>query len=189
VNGMVSSARLVVAAVFLILSAAVSSSSQTTPEKTATGSISGKVKIKDKGAPGILVYAGSDGYGGRQGSPYHATTDQTGNYRITNVPAGTYSIMPMAPSFALEDYVANNAVMVGEGESVEDINFSLVPGGVITGKISDADGKPLVEQYVYIMPVDIGSFRGARFGGPSRTDDRGIYRVFGLRPGKYKLQT
>lgn len=183
---MVSSARLVVAAVFLIFSAAVSLS-QTTPEKGATASISGKVKIKDKGVAGVFVFAERQDYGRVPGSPYHATTDQTGNYRITNVPAGTYTIMPLAPSFALEDNVMNNAVAVGEGESVEDINFSLVPGGVITGKISDADGKPLIEQFVYIMPVELGLFRGARFGGPHRTDDRGIYRAFGLRPGKYKV--
>ena len=183
---MLSSARLIVAAVFLIFSAAVSASSQTTPEKGATASISGKVKIKDKGVAGVVVFAERQGYGRGQGAP-HATTDQTGNYRITNVPAGTYSIIPMAPSFALEDYVVNNAVAVGEGESVEDINFTMVPGGVITGKISDADGKPLIEQYVYVMPADIGQFRGVRFEGPQRTDDRGIYRVFGLRPGKYRV--
>jgi protocatechuate 3,4-dioxygenase beta subunit len=184
---MVSSARLVVAAVLLIFGAAVSSSPQTTPEKGATASISGKVKIKDKGVAGVPVFAEGQTFGRGRGSNYHGTTDQTGNYRITNVRAGTYSIRPVAPSFALEDYRLNNGVVVSEGETVEDINFSMVPGGVITGKISDADGKPLLEEYVNVVPVDAAAFMGARFDGPQRTDDRGIYRVFGLPPGKYKV--
>ena len=138
------SSRLVVAAVILICTAAVSSLSQTTPDKTATASISGKVKIKDKVVAGITVFAWRQNSGGGGKLKYYrTTTDQNGKYRITNVSAGTYTIRPIAPAFALEDYVTNNAVVVSEGESVEDINFSMVPGGVITGKITDADGKPL----------------------------------------------
>lgn len=185
---MVSSSRLVVATVLMIFSAAVSSSSQTTPEKGATASISGKVRIKDKVVAGVIVFAEDQHFRGRrQTSNYRGTTDQDGNYRITNVRAGTYSIRPVAPSFALQDYVANNAVVISEGETVEDINFSMIPGGVITGKISDPDGKPLVEEYVNIMPIDPATFVGMRFEGNLHTDDRGIYRAFGLHPGKYKV--
>src|SRR6185369_376712 len=133
---MVSSSRLVIAAVLLTISAAVSSS-QTTSEKGATASISGKVKIKDKAVAGVIVFAEEqNSRGWRSRSNYRGATDQDGNYRITNVRAGTYAIRPVAPSFALEDYVTNNEVVISEGETVEDINFSMIPGGVITGRIS-----------------------------------------------------
>jgi protocatechuate 3,4-dioxygenase beta subunit len=182
------SSRAVVAAVLIIISAAVSSSSQTTPEKAATATISGKVKIKDKAVAGVTVFAEEqNSRGWRQRSNFRGTTDQNGNYRITNVAAGTYSIRPVAPAFALEDYVANNAIVIGEGEAVEDINFSLVPGAVITGRISDPDGKPLVEESVNIMPIDPASYVSMPFEGSLRTDDRGIYRAFGLHAGKYKV--
>ena len=181
------SSRLVVAAVLLILTAAVSSSAQTTPEKGATASVSGKVKIKDKAMAGVIVFAEEQGTRRMQRSNYRATTDQNGNYRITNVRAGTYSIRPVASPFALDDYVANNAVVISEGETVEDINFSMVPGGVITGKVSDPDGKPVIEEYVNIMPVDPVAFIGMRYEGSLHTDDRGVYRAFGLHPGKYKV--
>lgn len=185
---MVSSARLVVVVVVLIFSAAISSPSQTTPEKGATASISGKVKLKDKVVAGITVFARPQNYGRGPGTAYRGITDQTGNYRITNIPAGTYAITPFAPSFAIQDYAMNNAIAVGEGESIEDINFSMVPGGVITGKISDADGKPLIGEYVFVIPVEPGIFMGGpRFDETQHTDDRGIYRVYGLRPGKYKV--
>ena len=180
------SSRLILAAVLLTFSAAVSSS-QTTPEKGATASISGKVNIKDKAVAGVLVVAEDQSRGYRQKSNYRGTTDQNGNYRITNVRAGTYTIRPVAPSFALKDYLANNEVVIGEGETVEDINFSMVPGGVITGKISDADGKPLIEEYVNVMAIDPAAFVGMRVDGGLHTDDRGVYRAFGLPPGKYKV--
>lgn len=62
---------------------------------------------------------------------------------------------------------------------------------MITGKITDADGRPLVQQHVNV-------FRGADFqqqpmrqlypaAGSVQTDDRGIYRVFGLAAGRYKV--
>lgn len=181
------SSRLVVAAVVLICTAAVSSSSQTTPDKTATASISGKVKIKDKVVAGIIVFAREQNSGGWSKLKYYrTTTDQNGKYRITNVSAGTYTIRPIAPALALEDYVTNNAVVVNEGETVEDINFSMVPGGVITGKITDADGKPLIEELVNVMPNDT-AFVSGEHEGSLRTDDRGIYRAFGLQPGKYRV--
>ncbi len=178
---MVSSDRFVIAAVLLLFSATISSS-QTSP----TASISGKVKIKDKVVAGVIVFAEDQDYRHRRKS-LRGTTDQSGNYRITNVPAGTYTIKPVAPSFALDDYAANNAVVVGEGETVEDINFSMIPGGVITGRISDTDGKPVMEEDINIMPVEVSAYAGAAFEGNFRTDDRGIYRVFGLQPGKYKV--
>ncbi|HYV10988.1 MAG TPA: carboxypeptidase-like regulatory domain-containing protein [Pyrinomonadaceae bacterium] len=182
------SSRLVVAAVLMIFNAAVSSSSQTTSEKAATASISGKVRIKDKAVAGVVVFAEEqNSRGWRQRSNYRGTTDQEGNYRITNVRAGTYAIRPVAPSLAREDYVTNNVVVINEGETVEDINFSLVPGGVITGKISDPDGKPLVEESVNIVPIDPATYVGMQFEGNLHTDDRGIYRAFGLYPGKYKV--
>jgi hypothetical protein len=95
-------------------------------------------------------------------------------------------VTPLAPSLAIEDEGRNNSVVISEDETVEGVNFSMVPGGVITGKITDADGKPLIEEYVTLTPLDSAVVSG-RFIGAIRTDDRGIYRIFGLRKGKYKL--
>jgi len=183
---MISSFPRAILCVLILLSAVDFAPSQTNPEKTATASVAGKVTIKSKIVAGVVVYAEEQNPRSWPRASYRGATDETGNYRITNLPAGTYSIRPMAPAFALEDEVTNNSVVVTEGETVEDINFSLVPGGVITGKISDADGKPLIEQYVMMVPVDAERYDG-RWSGIFHTDDRGIYRAFGLREGKYKV--
>ena len=161
--------------------------------KTARGSVSGRITIKDKPAPGVVV-------GLRVNSGmvpfekfYRAVTDHEGVYHITNVPAGTYEIAPAAPAYVVAE--GNSArggksVIVAEDEQVEDINFSMVRGGVITGKVTDADNRPLVAQQVYL-------YRAADFQQqPLRqifaalnvqTDDRGIYRFFGLAAGRYKV--
>src|SRR6185369_2961686 len=50
-----------------------------------------------------------------------------------------------------------------------------------------ADGQPLIEEMVNVSPID----RQFEFSSPEfavvRTDDRGIYRAFGLRRGKYSV--
>lgn len=155
-------------------------------ERIATASVNGKVTVKNKGVAGVVVFAEEQNPRVWTRSNYRATTDQIGNYRITNLPAATYVIKPMAPSFALEDEVTSNSVAISEGENVENMNFSMVPGGVITGKVTDADGKPLIEQYVMVYPID-ATVTDGRWDGNLHTDDRGIYRAFGLRPGKYKV--
>ncbi|HSE15879.1 MAG TPA: carboxypeptidase regulatory-like domain-containing protein [Pyrinomonadaceae bacterium] len=184
---MVSSARLAIASVLLIMSAIASAPAQTNPDKTPSGgNITGKVTLKNKGIAGVVVFAEEQYVQRPTRSNYRGTTDQTGTYRIANVPAGTYTITPVAPSLAFENELTNNAIVVNEGETVEDVNFSMVPGGVITGKVTDAEGRPVIGTFVSLMPVET-KLVSVRETDSIRTDDRGIYRAFGLSQGKYKV--
>lgn len=165
--------------------------SQTKPaKKNPDATVSGKVTIKGKPAPGIVV-------GMRSSQPaqfdptFKATTDQDGTYRVSDVPAGSYSVVPVAPALVIAD--VNNSsgqtVVLTEGEHVEGIDFELVRGGVITGKVTDADGQPLIEEHINLTPVDQRNQRGPVYPTSVNflTDDRGIYRIFGIRPGRYKV--
>jgi hypothetical protein len=166
--------RIYSGAIALVLVMACAGAAQ---ERNGTASVTGKVTVKNKGVAGVVVFAEVQNPRVWTRSNYRGTTDQIGNYRITNLPAGTFAIRPVAPSFAVEDEVRSTSVVISECENVENINFSIVPGGVITGKITDADGKPLIEQYVRILPID--AVDGDGRWEPLRTDDRGIYRAFG----------
>ena len=162
-----------------------------------SASISGTVTIKGKPAVGVMVLAkDADDYKSSRTTRHSARTDQTGSYRITNLPAGTYVISPITP--ALVPANQSDSLIVSEGEHVEDINVLLVPGGVITGKITDSEGEPLIGQYVRITPVYeqrpgvlpsvFSRTPLMRVPSPDNsTDDRGVYRAFGLPPGKYKV--
>src|SRR5262249_55558590 len=115
------------------------------------------------------------------------TTDVDGNYRINNVPPGNYQIYPIAPALVMNTGQSNQRLAVGAGETIRDINFALVHGGVITGKVTDADGQPISEEAVSVTPLEPEQDYLPPYFTGIHTDDRGIYRAFGLRRGKYKV--
>ena len=161
---------------------------QNPAEKTNPSTISGKVTFKGKGLPGITVGARSQ-QSGRSRNPLMVTTDQLGNYRIPNVSPGEYEVMPAAPQYLVGGQAPIKKLIVSEGENLENVDFVLVRGGVITGKVVGADGRPLIEEPVEIFPM------GGTDAKPlvlmnlhsDPTDDRGVYRIWGLRPGKYRV--
>ncbi len=150
------SAPYLAAVLLTILSLSTSLFGQSTTKETAKvprGSISGRVTIKDRGVPGIAI-------GWRKGDVYtpfepyqKTTTDQDGFYRISNLAPGSYSIQAAAPAFVVSDTGRQKGVLVGEDENVEGINFALVRGGVITGRVTDADGRPVIEQQVNVTQL------------------------------------
>lgn len=168
----------------------------------ATAAISGRVTLGEQGAPNIevILAANRQGVVGpniQQAAPLTATTDADGRYQLTGVPAGRYRLWAYAPAYIVQGemrnpYEAGKALTVAEGETVENMDFALVRGGVITGQVTDPDGKPVIEEMVSLIRVrdDDGRAR-MRYPGsnvsPVQTDDRGIYRFFGLDAGRYRV--
>jgi protocatechuate 3,4-dioxygenase beta subunit len=192
------SARYVFAILFVIFSMAVVICAQSTTAQTSKaprGTVSGRITIKDKGAPGVAVGLRKNEMGVLDQSFLRATTDHDGVYRITNVPPGAYEVTPSAPAYVLVDSNGGRgkSVIVGDDENVDGINFSLVRGGVVTGKVTDADGRPVIAQQINLFQADVfdrqGPDRTVFATASAQTDDRGIYRAFGLRSGRYKVAT
>jgi len=159
-------------------------------KKTATASISGTVTLKGKGTAGIAISVFSANRGNSRSAIYQVKTDQEGHYRISNVLAGSYEVSPNAPGFVVSMRSGSSAIIVAEGETIDDVNFSLTKGAVITGRVTNSEGQPIVEQGITLQPVENNQiFRSQNMGSgqPNRTDDRGIYRIFGLAQGKYKV--
>lgn len=160
-----------------------------TESKTDNATVSGKVTIKGKPAAGIVVgmrLSRPDQYS----STYKAKTDQDGVYHITKVASGGYLVAPVAPAWVMTDSVNNpqgQAVIVNESENAEGINFDLTPGGVITGKVIDSEGHALIEEHVSLTPADERDQRRPLFINAMTTDDRGVYRIFGVPAGRYKV--
>lgn len=166
------------------------------PEPVSTGTVAGRVTgDEDKPAAGIAVALLPVDFNPRSRIVGRATTDADGRYTLMNVAAGRYMVMPLAPAHIVEStarsWLPSKTVTLAAGETVDGIDFILERGGVITGRITDAEGKPIVAQPVQaVMVVDGSDTRNRGFAFDARlrlTDDRGIYRLYGLAPGRYRV--
>ena len=74
-------------------------------------------------------------------------------------------------------------------ESVGGFVFTLIPGGVISGRVFDSMGNPLVNASLTALTLSYeDGHRVLRPGTSSTSDDRGNFRLFGLRPGEYYVR-
>lgn len=178
---MVSSSRRALACILFLVATAFFANAQ----QDQTGSISGKVTFKNKGVASILVIAIDTNYrDAEERSHNRALTDIDGNYLINNVPTGDYLVYPVAPALVVEN---GQRLTINAGETIRNINFAMVHSGTITGRITNADGQPLIKETVSVVRVEPESDYERHKFASFRTDDRGIYQAFGLRPGKYKV--
>jgi hypothetical protein len=169
--------------------------SQTKPvKKTLTGTVSCRVTIKGKGAPGVVVGLRAREFGPQPAPSIKAGTDQDGYYRIRDVPAGIYQVEPIVPALVISDLPAygsrGKGLVITEGEAVDGIDFALLRGGVITGKVTDAEGRAVIDEPINLLRLDPINKRGWAYSFAPRgfqTDDRGIYRIFGVPAGRYKV--
>lgn len=180
-------------AVFLLT---VQTSLSQTPatSRRSPATVSGKVTIKGKPAAGVAVGLRRMESNSIMEVSARAVTDQDGTYRLTNVAEGSYDVNVTAPAYVAADQAdSRKMILVTEGENVEGIDFALIRGGVITGKVTDADGRPVIQQQVSVYRADAWEQAAANQRQPifpmnnAWTDDRGIYRIYGITAGRYKV--
>ncbi len=165
------------------------------PAKVMSASISGRVTIGGKGAAGVTVVATVSNSFFDNKTVAKTGTDEDGNYKLTGLTAGRLTILPIAKAYRVASGAVykepGQSVNVAEGEAISKIDFALVRGGVITGRITDAQGHPLISEKVSVVLKDSTSDAGPQMGMPgssrNQTDDRGVYRIYGLGPGSYKV--
>jgi hypothetical protein len=165
---------------------------QASQTKELTGSISGHVTIGDVSARGVTVLLVSAENAPIERPVAKATTDQEGHFQMKGVPAGSYFLQAFAPALiAASDNVfgrQGKGINLIEGEAAEGADIALKPGGVITGRVTDADGQPLIQEGVRLFAV-VEQGRKVPiylpYGFMFSTDDRGVYRLFGVPPGRY----
>ncbi len=169
----------------LLLSATLG---QTLPP-IGTGSISGKVTIEGKGAPNVIVrIQKSDEQWNSSKPPTTVTTDADGVFKLEKLPAAQYVIAPSAPGFynplKKSEWQEGMFVNLGDGEHVTGQDFALKRGAVVTGRLFDANGRAIIEQSIVLKKTGANA-KGQIITCSEISDDRGIYRCYGLEPGKY----
>ncbi|MDX6695079.1 MAG: hypothetical protein QOF02_2682 [Blastocatellia bacterium] len=150
-----------------------------------TGSIMGRV-LTDDGRPlanaAVIVYAV-----GANAPPTGDTTDADGKFQVKALRPAAYLVQANAPGYVSADAGAEAVVprLYRVGESV---NLTMIKGGVITGMVTNAEGEAIVGATVRAFRVRTATEPNAfsfRFNSPRTTDDRGVYRLYGLEPGVY----
>jgi uncharacterized protein (DUF2141 family) len=169
---------------------------QTAP-KQATGVITGRVRQGDKPVANVSValMSAEQRMGPNREAMMKAATDYDGHYRLSNVPAGRYNVTAIAPAFVGPSEgmfgESGKTVTIAEGETVEKIDFTLLRGGVITGRVTDSEGRPVIAERIQLNPQQ-GQARERFFFSNTNpfmyeTDDRGVYRIYGIPPGRYTV--
>lgn len=180
--------RLILVTISLLPNAALGAQSKQSGDQTAPlGSISGRVTIGGRPAPGstVMLTENEHGSSSSRGLISKALTDQEGHFRLPDVASGRYDISAFAPAYAVKSGVP--AITVADGEHVEGVDIDLIPGGVITGRVTLADGRPAMGEQIGIFRVDSNYQRDWSDRFDISADDRGVYRVYGLEPGRYLI--
>jgi len=176
--------------------ASISAAKSQDSVKSKGGSIAGRVIFANKGITGVTVTVtmSGDALSGK-GLTMKVLTDDEGRFQISNLSAGSYYVWPFVPALVVAEatgsHPSGKIVALAEGETVEDVDFHLSSGAAITGRVSDSAGRPVIDERIRLIPIgdDVRRLAGSTYPGISeiRTDDRGVYRVFGLPGGKYKV--
>ena len=153
-------------------------------DEPVTGSITGRV-VNDSGQPVVGATATLRRTNTSTGRT--TITDAEGNFRVNNLDRGLYVITASAPAHIFPPSGGPPAYYrIGDS-----VNVQLVRGGVVTGTVTNSMGEPVVAVRVRATMVrdtngkpPLGVFVGLN---QYYTDDRGVYRLWGLLPGTYLI--
>ena len=114
------------------------------------------------------------------------SVDANGNYFLENLPPGAYSLyLERGPEGWTA--AANAFIKLVEGQSVSNIDLTLVRGGLITGRVTDRDtNEPIASHQIVFSDTARPELQATGlqpFGHGASTDETGTYR-FRAAPGR-----
>src|SRR5688500_11577720 len=189
------------AAVFLLL-IAVDTTAQQPPRPardattqvtrpTGTASITGTEVAMPNGLPARKARITLTGVEPR--SNRSAMTDEQGRFSFSALPAGRYTLTAAKQGHLTVAYGQRQPGLGRPGTPIQlsdgqkfDARLQLPRGGVITGTLLDehSEGTPGTQVRAMRYVTQAGQ-RTLQSAGGGSTDDRGVYRIFGLQPGDY----
>ncbi len=121
-----------------------------------------------------------------------AITDETGRFAFAGVPSGRVTVTVEKAAYLEQAYGATTpggrgtAIALDRGQHV-DVTIPLTYGAVFEGRVTSAAGEPLPGMPVSARPAGPGGTRKI-VGTGSPTDSRGMFRIFGVPAGTYRLE-
>jgi hypothetical protein len=139
-------------------------------------------------------------------APRVAMTDDEGRFSFDGLAEGNYNVTAARPGYLTTAYGATRGwrspgipIALKTGERLTNVVIRLTKGGVITGRVTDSGGRPLEGLWINVREVRTINGRVTYAAVPANdvvptastapivayTDDRGIYRIYGLPPGTF----
>lgn len=188
-NRLVNALFLLLAGVALLFASSTPLQAQDDESKGVaprTGAINGRV-INENGqpVPHATIYVTAPII---LNQPRISTTDDGGNFQVSGLDALVYTVGAAAPSYVTaprEPDSLPSYYRIGDS-----LTINLIKGGVITGTVTTSSGEPIVQVGVRAILVRDANGKApgpGRFSIDKVTDDRGIYRIYGLAPGTYLI--
>lgn len=120
-------------------------------------------------------------------------TNEEGWFAFRGLPPGPLSITAALPGYTGGGYNQrrpdgpSQLLTLTEGERVGDVSLRLWKLASLSGTITDEAGEPVVGAFVRILRrAIVGGQPILQLTGAGKdTDDRGVFRAFGLTPGNY----
>ncbi|MEK6286630.1 MAG: carboxypeptidase-like regulatory domain-containing protein [Acidobacteriota bacterium] len=152
-------------------------------------SISGRVTDESgQPFPNVVVYVRP--VNGRSEEDLEVATDDEGGFQVNGLPAKASVVWCYAVGYVQD----NKGGSSGYHVTGDFVTLRLRKGGAITGAVTDSFGAPMVKAKVVAIRVRDSQSRAVRFTHEwdnvkqGETDDRGIYRIYGLASGSYLLK-
>ncbi len=160
------------------------------PVAAGKGSISGVVVVAGSGQPArkarVSLSGGNEVGGGRS-----TTTDDSGRFAFSALPEGRFNLSASKPGHITGTYGQRQPgrpgtpIQLADGQRLQ-VQLQITRGGVITGTVLDEHTEAIpgtpVRALRYVMQSGQRTLQQA---GSGQTDDRGVYRIYGLQPGEY----
>lgn len=147
-----------------------------------TGKITGRV-INDNGEP--IAHAAVSVFANGQ-QPRLTTTDDAGNFELLGLDPVAYSVYASAPAHITPPREPDS--LPAAYRTGDAVTITLTKGAVITGTVTSPAGEPLVQasvRAILIRDVNGKPPANVRYPTEKSTDDRGVYRIYGLVAGTY----
>jgi len=206
--------RAMLAAAFVVLGVCLTAQQTRDATKvaaTGTAQIAGTVVTADTARTPVrraLVVLRSE-----DGTRLEAVADDAGAFAFTDLPANRYSLQASKGGFIPTNFGSKRPggsgtpIVAADGQRVT-APMTLLQGSVITGVVRDEQGRPVPRVGVTAQRYGVSFQTGERelqsltigsaglavpsyaveaFPGTAETDDRGIYRIYGLPPGEYLI--
>jgi 5-hydroxyisourate hydrolase-like protein (transthyretin family) len=126
--------------------------------------------------------------------PRTVLTDANGAFSLDHVVPGRYYLAVRREGYLTQQYGQKQdngedfgaVLSLTAGQKITDLIFRLQKTAVITGRVVDEDGDPIIRASVEVLRRRVvnGSRRFEPMGSEA-TDDQGVYRIFDLPPGHY----